>query len=120
MHEGEIKMMKRHMPALAMAAALLAAPVAGFAQGSSSDTPRPPGSDPSATVSRQTGMPSSPPGSTGNPTGSSLDRTPTPGASASGNAANPSRPSVSDPAARTATPGRPAPGTATTPGSNTN
>lgn len=113
-------MMKRHMPALAMAAALLAAPVAGFAQGSSTDTPRPPGSDPSATVSRQTGMPSSPPGSTGNPTGSPLDRTPTPGASASGNAANPAHPGVSDPATRTARPGVPSPGAPSAPGSNTN
>lgn len=113
-------MMKRHMPALALAATLLAAPVAGFAQGSSSDTPRPPGSDPSATVSRSVGQPSSPPGSTGNPTGSPLDRTPTPGASASGNAANPGHPSVSDPAARTAMPGSQSPGAPAAPGSRTN
>lgn len=111
--------MKRHMPAVAFAAALLAAPVAGFAQGSN-DTPRPPGSDPSATVSRSVGQPSSPPGSTGNPTGNPLDRTPTPGASASGNAANPGHPSVSDPAAQSARPGSPSPGAPAAPGSRTN
>lgn len=113
-------MMKRHMPTLALAAGLLAIPVAGFAQGTGSDTPRPPGSDPSSAVSRQMGQPTAPPGSTGNPTGRAVDRAPAPGASMSGNAANPGRPSVSDPAARTVSPGGQSPGAPSAPGSHTN
>lgn len=66
--------MKRHLSSLTLAAALLALPAAAFAQGAGSDTPRPPGSDPSARVGTITGQGPSSPGTPGNPTGQRVDR----------------------------------------------
>ncbi|WP_421995408.1 hypothetical protein [Roseococcus sp.] len=57
-----------------LAAAMIALPMASFAQGNGSDTPRPPGSDPSARVDSITGRGPASPGTTGNPTGRRVDR----------------------------------------------
>ncbi|WP_424813120.1 hypothetical protein [Roseococcus sp. YIM B11640] len=100
-------------------AGLLALPVAAFAQGGSSDTPRPPGSDPSATVSRQTGMPSAPPGSTGNPTGTPSGRAPDPAPNMAVTPARPGSAARQDPGGP-AIPGQVSPGAPNAPGSRTN
>ncbi len=80
------------------ALALLVAPAAVWAQGGgSSDTPRPPGSDPSSRVDRLQGMPPTSPGTPGNPTGRAIDR-------------------PASPPAASAVPARPMPGATVTPG----
>ena len=78
------------------ALALLAAPVTVWAQGGS-DTPRPPGSDPSSRVDRLQGLPPTSPGTPGNPTGRASDRT-------------------ANPPAANAVPARPMPGGTVAPG----
>lgn len=57
-----------------LACTLLLISGAALAQGSSNDTPRPPGSDPSSRVDRLQGQPPPPPGTPGNPTGRAIDR----------------------------------------------
>lgn len=60
----------RDLLAVGFAAAVFAAPSMAWAQGGGgSDTPRPPGSDPSTTVDRLQGIPGPAVGSPGNPTG---------------------------------------------------
>ncbi len=60
--------MARHL-STAFILSLLMAPGMAFAQGGGNETPRPPGSDPSARVNELQGYPPSAPGSRGNPTG---------------------------------------------------
>ncbi|WP_431301783.1 hypothetical protein [Sediminicoccus sp. BL-A-41-H5] len=86
----------RHL-AGAFCTALMLASGAAWAQGSSNDSPRPPGSDPSTRVERLQGNPPTPPGTPGNPTGRAIDR-------------------PANPPAANAVPGRPMPGGMAAPG----
>lgn len=97
---------------IGLAIALLSAPASAWAQGGSGDTPRPPGSDPSARVDQLQGMPPSAPGTPGNPTGNAIDRPATPPASN----AVPARPMPGG----TAAPGNPSSGGRTGGSSPTN
>ena len=66
--------MARYLSA-AFVLSLLIAPLAAFAQAvGGNETPRPPGSDPSARVDELQGLPPSFPGTRGNPSGLAADR----------------------------------------------
>jgi len=106
--EGNQQMMKRSLAAMTLAAALLAAPVAGFAQGGGNDTPVPPGADGSARVDRITGQGPAAVGSPGNPTGRAADR-PSASTRPSNMAVTPANPNSQS-----------SPGAASTPSAHTN
>ena len=77
---------------IGLAVAVLGAPVAGWAQGGGgSDTPRPPGSDPSSRVDQLQGLAPTSPGTPGNPTGRASDQPTNPPAANAG----PARPAPS-------------------------
>lgn len=95
--------------AMGLAMAVLAAPAMAWAQGSSGETPRPPGSDPSTRVDQLQGRPVTPPGTTGNPTGRAIDRPATPPA-ANAVPARPAPGGMVSPGGTSSNPGNPASG----------